>query len=480
MFHTLVQCVLFLVTVYWSRWWYTRRTVQLLKYLPGPRTYPFIGSMYVLPGMDTSLYLPALINLTGAYESPYCVWLGPVPVVIVSTAEHVRTILTAPETVEKASFYRFTPLRGIFSLPAHKWRIHRKVIQPSFKQSILRDFIPLFEKKANRMVQALSEIADSEQEFDIYRYTARCTLDMIFATTLGADMHIQDTPTAFGYLTVLEELFEIVTIRAVNIFLHPQWIYRWTAVYRKEVKALEEFFRPSKVVLAKNTSSESTPGMENGKHFNLVEHLKSSLDDKDDIEHELNTIIFAGNETSAMTVANTLLLLAMHPHVQEKLFAELNVHRESEVNYETLKNLNYLEMVLKESLRLLPIAAVVGRRTTAELVVGGHRLPANIDVIVDIYNIHRNPKYWGPDADCFRPERFESLRYDPYTLLPFSAGPRNCVGLRYAWISMKIMLLKVLTHYRIETDLRLEDLRMKIALTMKISNGHMVRLRSRK
>uniref|UniRef100_A0A182N482 Cytochrome P450 n=1 Tax=Anopheles dirus TaxID=7168 RepID=A0A182N482_9DIPT len=393
--------------------------------------------------MDTSLYLSTLVELTGVYGSPYCIWLGPVPVVIVSTAEHARTILTAPGTVEKASFYRFTPLRGIFALPAHKWRVHRRVIQPSFKPSILRGFVPLFVEKADGMVRALSDMAECGQTFDIYR------------------------------------LFEIVTIRAVNIFLHPQWLYRWTAVYRKEAKALEEFCRPSKAILAENTHSKAGSAIENDKRFNLVEHLKSSMPDKEDIEHELNTIIFAGNETSAMTVANTLLLLAMHPLVQEKLFEELNVHCGSEISCEMLKNLHYLEQVLKESLRLLPIAAVIGRRTTEELRVGEHRLPANVDVIIDIFDIHRNPAYWGPDADTFRPERFDGLRYDPFTLLPFSAGPRNCVGLRYAWISMKIMLLKVLTRFRIETDLRMEDLNMKIALTMKITNGHMVRLRRR-
>uniref|UniRef100_A0A182JYD5 Cytochrome P450 n=1 Tax=Anopheles christyi TaxID=43041 RepID=A0A182JYD5_9DIPT len=428
MFHTFVQCVLFCVTVYFCRWWQTGRVWKLLSRLPGPRCFPLIGALYIIPGRDTSRYLSTLIGLTGAYGSPYCIWLGPVPVVIVSSAEHARTILTSPATVDKASFYRFTPLQGIFSLPAHKWRAHRKMIQPSFKQSILRSFIPLFEQKAANMI-----------------------------------------------------LFEIVTIRAVNIFLHPQWLYRWTSVYRKETKALEEFCQPSKTILARKTTSEPS-STESTNRFSLIEHLQSSALGSEAIEQELNTIIFAGNETSAMTVANTILLLAMHPHVQEKMLSEIRVHCGAEVEnieYETLKRLTYMEMVLKESLRLLPIAAVIGRRTTAELDLGQYRLPADIDVVIDIFDIHRNREYWGTDADRFRPERFEGLQYDPYALLPFSAGSRNCIGLRYAWISMKIMLLKVVGRYRIETDLKLEELAMKIALTMKISNGHMVRLRRR-
>ncbi|XP_053660991.1 cytochrome P450 4C1-like [Anopheles marshallii] len=479
MFHTIVQCVLFFVIVYCYRLWQNRRTRVLLGRVPGPSNLPLIGSMYVIPGRDTSRYLKTLIDLAGTFGSPCCIWLGPVPVVIVSTADHARIILTSPATLEKASFYRFTPLQGIFSLPAHKWRAHRKMIQPSFNQSILRNFIPLFEQKAEAMVCGLSEMVENGELFDIYRFTARCTLDMIFATTLGTDMHIQET-AACTYLDVLEELFEIVTIRAVNIFLHPQWLYRWTSVYRKEVKALEEFCRPSKTILYEKRTPRTVTT--SGNQFGLVDQLQSSTLDNEAVEHELNTIIFAGNETSAMTVANTILLLATHPNVQEKLYQELRVQCGPEVEnigYETLNRLTYMEMVLKESLRLLPIAAVIGRRTSEELDLGGYRLPAGIDIIIDIFDIHRNPAYWGHDADRFRPERFEALQYDRFALLPFSAGSRNCIGLRYAWLSMKTMLLKVLTRYRIETDLKLEDLSTKIALTMKITNGHMVRLKRR-
>uniref|UniRef100_A0A182SPM8 Cytochrome P450 n=1 Tax=Anopheles maculatus TaxID=74869 RepID=A0A182SPM8_9DIPT len=241
------------------------------------------------------------------------------------------------------------------------------MIQPSFNQSILRGFIPLFEEKAEAMVRGLGEMVNAGQTFDIYRFTARCTLDMIFATTLGTDMHIQESSTC-SYLDVLEELFEIVTIRAVNIFLHPQWLYRWTSVYRNELKALEEFCRPSKAILYEKKTSLSPT--ESGKQSSLVDQLKSSTLDNEAIEHELNTIIFAGNETSAMTVANAILLLAMHPEVQEKLYNELRIHfgpMVQHIHHETLNRLTYLEMVLKESLRLLPIAAVIGRRTTEEI-----------------------------------------------------------------------------------------------------------------
>ncbi|XP_050088506.1 cytochrome P450 4g15-like [Anopheles aquasalis] len=489
MIHTIVQCLLFLFIIYCYRFWRNRRTWQLLGQLPGPPTVPLIGSMYILPGTDTSLYFRLLQELSTTHGSLYRIWLGPKPVVIVTSAEHARTILSSAATMAKASIYRFIPLHGIFSLPVQQWRLHRKLIQPSFKLSILQSFVPLFEQKANLMVRNLATKEGKPEAFDIYRFMARCTLDMICATSLGMDMHFQEMSSC-SYLEILEELFELVTVRAVNVFLHADWLYRWTPVYTAETKALKEFRRPASEILTEKSSDEGHDNIEEPQRSSfksLLEQLyrtmrKNGNADLEAIENEVNTMIFAGTETSASTVANTLLLLAMHPSIQEQVVAEIRQHFGDDVvdiTYETLQELVYLEMVLKESLRLLPIALVVARKTTQELALGKHMLPADIDVIIDIYNIHRNPTYWGADVDQFRPERFSGNDYNRMAFLAFSTGSRNCIGMRYAWISMKIMLIKILAAYRLETDLQLKDLNMKIALTMKISNGHMVRLRRR-
>ncbi|XP_049542627.1 probable cytochrome P450 313a4 [Anopheles darlingi] len=191
--------------------------------------------------------------------------------------------------------------------------------------------------------------------------------------------------------------------------------------------------------------------------------------------------IYAGHETSAITISNTLLLLAMHPHVQERAVAEIRENCGTfgeDISYETLQQLVYLEMVLKESLRLFPIAPIIARQTTQEIALGKYILPVGVDVFINIFSIHRNSTYWGEDADQFRPERFATT-YDRSAYLPFSAGMRNCMGGQYAMISMKIMLIKILTSYRLKTDLKINDLSMKYVLTMKIGNGYMVRLTRR-
>ncbi|XP_035786807.1 probable cytochrome P450 313a1 [Anopheles albimanus] len=265
--------------------------------------------------------------------------------------------------------------------------------------------------------------------------------------------------------------------RILNPFLYPDWIYRWTSTYRKEQKALEEYHQPARDILVQQ--KKSLPTVISG--F-MSPMKKKHHEDTEMLETNISGFIYAGHETSSITISNTLLFLAMHPDVQEQVVAEIRQHCGAlgeDIRYETLQELVYLEMVLKESLRLLPIAPFVGRKPTQDISIGKYILPAGVDVLINIFSIHRNPTYWGEDADQFRPERFATKTYDRSTYLPFSAGMRNCIGEQYAMISMKIMLIKILTSYRLDTDLQLKDLRMKLTVTMKINNGYMVRLARR-
>ncbi|XP_035787678.1 cytochrome P450 3A19-like isoform X2 [Anopheles albimanus] len=289
-------------------------------------------------------------------------------------------------------------------------------------------------------------------------------------------MHFQDGSSC-SYLHNLEELLGLKMTRILNPFLYPDWIYRWTSTYRKEEKALKGYCQPAKDILVQQKKSLPT----------VIRGFMSPMKQKDHedtemLKNEISGFIYAGHDTCAITISNTLLLLAMHPDIQEKVVAEIRQHYSvlgEDIRYETLQELVYLEMVLKESLRLLPVIPFIGRKPTQDITIGKYILPAGVDVFIDIFSIHHNSTYWGEDADQFRPERFATKTYDRSTYLPFSAGMRNCVGEQYAMISMKIMLIKILTSYRIDTDLQRNDLRMKLTVTMKINNGYMVRLARR-
>lgn len=151
-----------------------------------------------------------------------------------------------------------------------------------------------------------------------------------------------------------------------------------------------------------------------------------------------------GYDTSALTMSHTILFLAMHPDIQDKVVEELkNVfYDENEIpDYDIVSKLVYTEMVIKESMRLLPVVPFIVRTTTEDLKIVTQNLtiPAGVLINIPIYHIHRDPKHWGPDSHKFNPENFSEenmAKRHPCSFIPFSYGPRNCIG-KYALVTTK-------------------------------------------
>ncbi|XP_062557028.1 cytochrome P450 4c21-like [Armigeres subalbatus] len=493
MYHVITLIFLICFVIYLKSWWRNRIIQRQLGHLPGPPCVPLLGSSYIFLGKSYSEILDAFHRISTAYGSngsPVLFFLGAKPFIILNQPDHAQTILNSAACLDKPWIYRYTPLEGIFSLSTKKWRIHRKAIQPSFNWGILKTFLPIFRAKVDVLVRKLKDQSVSHGVFDVYGHIAACTLDMVYATTLGIEMNIQQQASC-EYLDVLDELFELVTNRVTNVLLHPDWIYRWTTYYRRERHARQIFKSPAQQVLRQKPIllSETKASKTNlHKPQIFIDQLyqiaaKDSYFTKEVIEKELNTMIFGGNETTAVTMANVLLLIAMHPNVQRKLVTEIDElfgDNLQDITIEDLQQLVYMEAVLKEAMRLWPITTILGRRTSADVLLDGLSIPTGVNLVIDVFSIHRNSRYWGDDADRFVPERFLDRPQYPYAFLGFSAGPRNCIGTRYAWLSMKVMLTTILWHLELKTALRMKDIRLKVAMTLKVENKHLIGVNERR
>ena len=147
----------------------------------------------------------------------------------------------------------------------------------------------------------------------------------------------------------------------------------------------------------------------------------------------------SGHDTTSASIAWTMHLLGSHPEIQERLYQEVQevMGDEKDLSYEMLGQLKYLEMVLKESLRLYPSVPGIGRVLTEDVDVEGVTIPAGTQVMVSIFSLHHNSKYW-PEPEKFDPERWtpeNSEGRDPYQYVPFSAG--------YVQISWRLLLLRL-------------------------------------
>lgn len=219
----------------------------------------------------------------------------------------------------------------------------------------------------------------------------------------------------------------------------------------------------------------------------LIDHiiLNQEKFTPEEIKDHILTFV-SGYETWANGLAHTILLLAMHPDVQEKCIDEINSVNESddvELNYESLNELQYFDRVLKESLRLLPTVPMVLRQTLEEFEIQqGVSIPKDVNVLINFFALHRQPEIWGENADKFDPDNFLpeiSAKRHPFSFLPFSAGQRNCIAYRYSMLSLKITVVKLLKAYKFSTSMQLKDLKFKSYISLKLCTPHLLTIERR-
>lgn len=210
----------------------------------------------------------------------------------------------------------------------------------------------------------------------------------------------------------------------------------------------------------------------------LDHHINSGELTEEDIREEVDTFMFEGHDTTAMALSWTIYLLGHHPEIQARAAAEVDsmfeqTEADAELNrvklmltLDRIKELKYLECVIKEGLRLCPSVPFVGRRLHEDMSVNGFHVPRGTIIFVYIYMLHRDPKVFS-NPESFNPDRFlpeNSIGRHPFAFVPFSAGPRNCIGQRFAMSEMKVVLAFLLRHFRFESI----DHRDKITTQMEM------------
>ena len=184
----------------------------------------------------------------------------------------------------------------------------------------------------------------------------------------------------------------------------------------------------------------------------------SPMTDKE-LRDELMTLLVAGHETTATALAWALEALARHPRVLARLRDEIDRGED-----------DYLDAVIKETLRLRPVIALVLRRLTAPMEIGGRTLPAGVSVAPCIYLLHRRPDLY-PDPRAFRPERFLEQPPGTYTWIPFGGGVRRCLGASFAQFEMNVVLREVVSRLELVPGSSRQERRVRRAIFFSPSRG---------
>jgi cytochrome P450 family 4 len=204
------------------------------------------------------------------------------------------------------------------------------------------------------------------------------------------------------------------------------------------------------------------------------------------IREEVDTFMFEGHDTTSASLNWTIFLLGCHPNYQSKVHEELDeIFGEDKTRPITSKDLaemKYLEACIKEALRLYPSVPFLIRYLTSDLVLDDKvTIPAGYDVALCTMPIHKNEKHF-PDPEVYLPDRFlgdNSASRHPFTYIPFSAGPRNCIGQKFALMEEKTILANIFRNFKVEAAEPLKNVIVMVEIITRPRDGLRVRMQPR-
>ena len=285
---------------------------------------------------------------------------------------------------------------------------------------------------------------------------SKLTLEVILSTAFGLEAEVQNGKDN-ELLTEGKKFFSTPQIiRQISRLPFGPALLRFLAMLRRQ---RPEYFQEVATEILKARRQQGFSGRKD--LLDLMMHATdetttegvSRLSDEEVVAQSV-VFLLAGYETSSNTLAFTLYYLVVNPEMQEKLRTQIREALETNAKkgclYDIVKNIDYLDCVIKESQRLCPSAVHVNRECHQDFDLSGIHIPAGTEVVIPIYALHHDPDAWK-DPEKFDPERFRGARKDTHHLfqfLPFGGGPRNCIGMRFALLEIKIALVKILSKYK--------------------------------
>ncbi|KAJ1525982.1 hypothetical protein ONE63_009163 [Megalurothrips usitatus] len=488
-------------------WWRAvRRAARVSASIPGPPPRPIVGNFLDVSRGRLQNSFQVRCRLLARYGFLIRFWLGPFLVVFVFDAKDAEAVVTAPSCSGKPGFvYRLAePIigRGLVSLSGAEHRRHRKLILPSLHRDILNQFQPLMLLSAEELAAKLAAKADTGEVFDVTPLAGAAALDSAFRTLLNAESGAFEASRQQREVVVrfVDRVSELIMYRLLRPWFHPDRLFRWSSHHAEYTQLLGVYddlildVLESKLATPTATPPAAAPeAPRRRKRQAFLDHVLATEEarslSRDELFGELKTMASASFATSQDTLSVQLLLLSLLPDVQAKIHDELDDvlgPSDRPLELADLEHLDYMERFIKEALRYYPPFPVVGRECAEDLPLpSGHTLPAGCLIALSPFATQHNPEYF-PEPKRFDPDRFlpEAVAArPPCAFLAFSAGPRNCIGARYAMLFLKTHLACVLRRLAVLPDPAgprdIARIRMRMGVTYYPRDGANVRMQAR-
>lgn len=377
--------------------------------------------------------------------------------------------------VENADNYPRAPLahrvlapalgRSMIMATGADFNWQKRLLMPFFHKSRSADQLEIFLECAADQATELPD--DGPFEMDVLDYMVRLAMTVILRAISSAD---GDPSSERLRIAFTEYLDDVVRVSPIDYLRLPSWIAsalrpasaRTLQIVREEIGAIIE-----------TRKAEGARG-----RSDLLQALLDSIDPatgapmpSSQIRDNLLLMVFAGHETSANTLAWAIFLLARDPDLQDRVRAEAGPVPDGD-DAKLPDDTPVLDAVLQETLRLYPAAPMLIREVAQDDQISGCPVKKGAFLFVPFYALHRNERLWE-DPNSFKPERFleGAEKQQPFQYLPFSAGPRSCIGASFAQLEMRAILTDFLRRFRFHPAPNRPDPRPEALLTLKPEGG---------
>lgn len=457
--------------------------------IPGPETVPFFGntaSMIFKPNELPKLHM----EWYKKYGKVFGIYFFREPFLMVADPEMIKEILVKefPKFHDRKLLAEIPKPydRMLTIVPGLKWKNIRSTLTPTFSASKIKQMMPFINESIDTLLQKADRISKTGEIVDFHSWLQGLTMDVILSTAFGVKAETQtvenDPITEHAKRALAPKQF-------VGILLLFPFASRLLK-YFPDALNLDRIGKVASDIIAERTKLNGHSKSHRKDMLQLMLDAKEeSGGEKIDIEDiQAQTLVFllAGYETSSTTLGFVCYRLAVDTHVQDKLRDEIDrmwPDDDEPPSYDVLHKMDYLDMVINEALRMYPPGFILQRDCNEGCTVKGVDIPNGMPIMIPVYAIHHDPEIW-PDPEKFDPERFteaEKAKRHPYTFIPFGYGPRNCVGMRFALMEVKLTLVKLLKKYKLErTEKTAVPLEAAVGTTLKCPTGKvMLRLSPR-
>ncbi|XP_074915069.1 cytochrome P450 3A29-like isoform X1 [Buteo buteo] len=434
--------------------------------IPGPRPLPFLGTFLE--------YRHGVLNFDQMcfekYGKIWGIFDGRQPVLAVLDPVLIKNILVK-ECYAIFTNRRNFGLNGILDSALNvaedeKWKRIRTILSPTFTSGKLKEMFPIINHYGEKLVKNIEKKVANDEFVTMKDIFGAYSMDVVASTSFSVNIDSMSNPSD-PFVTNIKKFLKFSFLNPVFVFL---------VLFPFVIPVLEKMnvtLLPSNVMdFFKGVFTKMKKEREKGSSTDRVDFLQLMVDSQsshdksaepdsykslsdEEILAQALLFVFAGYETTSSTLSYISYNLATHPDVQQRLQDEIdaNLPKKAIPTYNAITQMEYLDMVVNESLRLFPPGGRIERVCKKTVELNGVTIPKGMVVIVPAYVLHRDPGYW-PEPEEFRPERFskesrESI--DPYTFLPFGAGPRNCIGMRFALLIVKVAMVVLLQKFSFRT-----------------------------